>query len=61
MEAIKYSTEKEALKEAQRLSEKNSLVLHVIKSDEQYYLDENGLLRAWETLIAAFENGRRIK
>lgn len=49
----------EALKEAKKLSNKNSIVLHVIKSindenEQVYYVDENGLIRVWEELIATF-------
>jgi hypothetical protein len=55
----------EALKEAKKLSNKNSIVLHVIKSindenEQVYYVDENGLIRVWEELIATFENGVKI-
>ena len=55
----------EALKEAKKLSNKNSIVLHVIKSindenEQVYYVDENGLIRVWEELIATFENGVNI-
>ena len=55
----------EALKEAKKLSTKNSIVLHVIKSindenEQVYYVDENGLIRVWEELIATFENGVNI-
>lgn len=56
----------EALKEAKKLSNKNSIVLHVIKSindenEEVYYIDENGLIRVWEELLATFENGVKLK
>ena len=55
----------EALKEAKKLSNNNSIVLHVIKSindenEQVYYVDENGLIRVWEELIATFENGVKI-
>ena len=55
----------EALKEAKKLINKNSIVLHVIKSindenEQVYYVDENGLIRVWEELIATFENGVKI-
>ena len=55
----------EALKEAKKLSNKNSIVLHVIKSindenEQVYYVVENGLIRVWEELIATFENGVKI-
>ena len=55
----------EALKEAKKLSNKNSIELHVIKSindenEQVYYVDENGLIRVWEELIATFENGVKI-
>ena len=55
----------EALKEAKKLSNKNSIVLHVTKSindenEQVYYVDENGLIRVWEELIATFENGVKI-
>ena len=55
----------EALKEAKKLSNKNSIVLHVIKSindenEQVYYVDGNGLIRVWEELIATFENGVKI-
>lgn len=55
----------EALKEAKKLSNKNSIVLHVVKSindenEQVYYVDENGLIRVWEELIATFENGVKI-
>ena len=55
----------EALKEAKKLSNKNSIVLHVIKSindenEQVYYVDENGLIRVWEELIATFENCLKI-
>ena len=55
----------EALKEAKKLSNKNSIVLHVIKSindenEQVYYVDENGLIRVWEELIATFENDVKI-
>ena len=55
----------EALKEAKKLSNKNSIVLHVIKSindenEQDYYVDEYGLIRVWEELIATFENGVKI-
>ena len=55
----------EAFKEAKKLSNKNSIVLHVIKSindenEQVYYVDENGLIRVWEELIATFENGVKI-
>ena len=55
----------EALKEAKKLSNKSSIVLHVIKSindenEQVYYVDENGLIRVWEELIATFENGVKI-
>ena len=55
----------EALKEAKKLSNKNSIVLHVIKSindenEQVYYVDENGLIRVWEELIATFEDGVKI-
>ena len=55
----------EDLKEAKKLSNKNSIVLHVIKSindenEQVYYVDENGLIRVWEELIATFENGVKI-
>lgn len=67
METIffKFSELDEALKEAKKLSNKNSIVLHVIKSineenEQVYYVDENGLIRVWEELIATFENGARI-
>ena len=50
---------------AKKLSNKNSIVLHVIKSindenEQVYYVDENGLIRVWEELIATFENGVKI-
>ena len=40
-------------------------MLHVIKSindenEQVYYVDENGLIRVWEELIATFENGVKI-
>ena len=60
-----FSELDEALKEAKKLSNKNSIVLHVIKSindenEQVYYVDENGLIRVWEELIATFENGVKI-
>lgn len=32
-----------------------SIVMHKI-----FYIDDNGLIRVWETLIATFENGTKI-
>lgn len=62
---LKFSELDEALKEAKKLSNKNSIVIHVIKSindenEQFYYVDENGLVRVWEELIATFENGAKI-
>lgn len=62
---LNFSELDEALKEAEKLSNKNSIVLHVIKSindenEQVYYVDENGLIRVWEELIATFENGVKI-
>lgn len=62
---LNFSELDEALKEAKKLSNKNSLLLHVIKSindenEQVYYVDENGLIRVWEELIATFENGVKI-
>lgn len=62
---LKFPELDEALKEAKKLSNKNSIVLHVIKSindenEQVYYVDENGLIRVWEELIATFENGVKI-
>ncbi len=30
------------------------------ENEQVYYVDENGLIRVWEELIATFENGVKI-
>jgi len=61
MDLIKYTDKEKALKEAQKISENNNVLLYVILSNGDYFIDENNLVRVWETLIATFENGKRIK
>lgn len=61
MDLIKYTDKEKALKEAQKISEKNNVLLYVILSNGEYFIDENNLVRVWETLIATFENGKKIK
>ncbi|NAW49976.1 hypothetical protein GNY06_00715 [Elizabethkingia argentiflava] len=57
----KYTDKEKALKEAQKISENNNVLLYVILSNGDYFIDENNLVRVWETLIATFENGKKIK
>ncbi|MCT3649914.1 hypothetical protein HZQ28_18220 [Elizabethkingia anophelis] len=61
MDLIKYTDKEKALKEAQKISENNNVLLYVILSNGEYFIDENNLVRVWETLIATFENGKKIK
>ncbi|UTG66806.1 hypothetical protein J2O02_18240 (plasmid) [Elizabethkingia anophelis] len=61
MDLIKYSDKEMALKEAKRISENEKVLLYVILSNGEYFIDENNLVRVWETLIATFENGKKIK
>ncbi|AQX03687.1 hypothetical protein [Elizabethkingia anophelis] len=61
MDLIKYTDKEKALKEAQKISENNNVLLYVILSNGDYFIDENNLVRVWETLIATFENGKKIK
>lgn len=61
MDLIKYSDKEMALKEAKRISENEKVLLYVILSNGEYFIDENNLVRVWETLIATFENGKMIK
>ncbi|PWN62401.1 hypothetical protein C1631_022820 [Chryseobacterium phosphatilyticum] len=55
-----------ALEKAKKISKNTCSVMFVIKSidketdDEVYYIDDNGLIRSWELLIATFDNGIRI-
>lgn len=52
-----------ALGKAKKISKNECNVIYVIKSfdedcqDEMYYIDDNGLIRSWEELIATFDNG----
>jgi hypothetical protein len=59
MDLIKYTDKEKALKEAQKISENNNVLLYVILSNGEYFIDENNLVRVWETLIATFENGKK--
>lgn len=61
MDLIKYTDKEKALKESQKISENNNVLLYVILSNGDYFIDENNLVRVWETLIATFENGKKIK
>ncbi|MET7038806.1 hypothetical protein [Elizabethkingia miricola] len=61
MDLIKYTDKEKALKETQKNSENNNVLLYVILSNGEYFIDENNLVRVWETLIATFENGKKIK
>ena len=52
-----------AISKAKTKSKNFCTLLYVIKSidpetdEEVYYIDDNGLIRSWEELIAIFENG----
>ena len=68
MQPIKKESEEEALKEAQKISENTNSIIYVIETNinendeiqKIFYIDDNGLIRVWETLIATFENGIKI-
>ena len=68
MQPIKKESEEEALKEAQKISENTNSIIYVIETNinendeiqKIFYIDDNGLIRVWETLIATFENGTKI-
>lgn len=68
MQPIKKESEEEALKEAQKISENTNSIIYVIETNinendeiqKVFYIDDNGLIRVWETLIATFENGIKI-
>ncbi|REC39838.1 hypothetical protein [Chryseobacterium sp. 5_R23647] len=56
-----------ALDKAKKQSKNDCSYLFVIKSldpdtdEDVYYIDDNGLIRTWEELIAIFENGIRTQ
>lgn len=56
-----------ALDKAKKQSKNYCSMFFVIKSIDQetdedvYYIDDNGLIRTWEELIAIFENGIRTQ
>lgn len=68
MNAIKKHDKNEALKEAQKISDQTNSVIYVIETtinendeiEKVFYIDDNGFIRVWETLIATFENGIKI-
>lgn len=68
MNAIKKHDKNEALKEAQKISDQTNSVIYVIETtinendeiEKVFYIDDNGFIRVWETLIATFENGTKI-
>ena len=68
MQPIKKESEEEALKEAQKISKNTNAIIYVIETNinendeiqKVFYIDDNGLIRVWETLIATFENGIKI-
>lgn len=68
MHAIKKHDKNEALKEAQKISDQTNSVIYVIETtinendeiEKVFYIDDNGFIRVWETLIATFENGIKI-
>jgi hypothetical protein len=59
MDLIKYTDKEKALKRSPKISENNNVLLYVILSNGEYFIDENNLVRVWETLIATFENGKK--
>lgn len=68
-ETIKILDVGEALSKAKELSKELPCVLYVIKSRENidneivdvFYIDDESLIRNWETLIGIYENGKQIK
>lgn len=61
MNEIEFFSEQEALEEAREISENYFDVIHVIQSNEIYYIDLGGITEEWEVLIATFAFGEQIK
>lgn len=59
MQQIK-STEADALQEAKILSETNAYVMVILSRGKYYIETEPSMVRTWETVIAEFENGKRV-
>jgi hypothetical protein len=59
MDLIKYTDKEKGFERSPKISENNNVLLYVILSNGEYFIDENNLVRVWETLIATFENGKK--
>jgi hypothetical protein len=61
MEQIIKTDKGEALKEAKTLAKTNSYVVVILSAGKYYIEVEATMIRAWETVIAEFENGVQVK
>lgn len=57
----KYTDKDKAIAKGKELSKESGELYFVVLSRGYYYVDTNGFIRNWETLICTLEKGKIIK